>query len=753
MNHLPQKLQRSLFGKTKNLAICSTIALLTFLSASCGSQEGMNTDAANTNSTSTASKSIANNASNSSSLLASLSQLYPNGQLPANRVAQATQELAQNPTALLLTSATPSAIKQQKSASTLQAQAIAADYQPVQRVQNTTLYGAYFFSIYPTEVSNALATNPNWALEGPAFWASLATGTELYPVHRFRNKTNGSYLYSIYETERSDIATNYAATFEYEGVAWYARQTTAIGWSALYRFRNKTNGTYLFSAYESEKDAIVANYPDVFALEGIAYYVRQDAPVDAVVPIIPVIPLPAVVTNITPITAGRGIATTFTITGSSLPLTAVLTVQGATCLAATGNTSTGFSQICTLNGTTGTRSLSVNSASGGTVIDATRSVFVPVLPDTGITSSQCYKASSDILSSCAFSVFAGTAYDLNSQQDGMVGLDKTAPAAADGKLGFSFSEVSNPAGGNFPKADCIKDNLTGLVWEVKTNLGLRDGRITYTNYDSTTTLQKSDGAGGYIAPTTAEVNAATNSTGYKNAVNASSLCGYTDWRLPTPNEVISIMDFGVAFPGPAVDPVWLPYVSSGFVWAATPSYLSPQSVWLGSFDYGGVYLDNSRDISRGIVLVRDTTVSSQYIVSANGQEVTDSQTGLIWRRCSEGQTWSGSTCAGFASSYTHEAALAQATAQTIATNVAWRLPNFKELSSIANRANANPSIDTSAFPSTPSARFWSSTPYTTGTPEIRNPYYAKYVDFSNGTGYGAYGRSFMHNIRLVRSSP
>lgn len=755
MNHLPQTLQRSLCGKTKNLVICSTIALLTFLLASCGSQEGVNTDVATTNNSLTASKSIANNVeinakNTNSSLLTSLAPLYPNGQLPANRVAQAVQELTQNPTALLLTSAAPSAVKQQKLGVTLQPLALAADYQPVQRVQNTTLYGAYFFSIYPTEIATALATNPNWALEGPAFWASLATGTDLYPVHRFRNKTNGSYLYSIYETERADIATNYSITFEYEGVAWYARQTAATGWNALYRFRNKTNGTYLFSAYESEKDDIVASYPEVFALEGIAYYVRQDAQAD---PVVPIITLPAAVTAITPSTAGRGIATIFSVTGSSLPLTATLTVQGATCQAATSNTSTGFSQTCTLSGTTGTRSLSVNSSSGGTVIDNSRSVFLPVLPDTGITSSQCFKAGSNDLSSCVQSRDPTSAYGLNKQQDGMVGLDTTSPAAADGKLGFSYSEVPNPAGGNFPKADCIKDNLTGLVWEVKTNLGLRDGRIKYTNYDSTITLQKSDGAGGYIAPTTAEMNATTNSIGYKNAINANSLCGYTDWRLPTPNEVISIMDFGVAFPGPAVDPAWLPNVAAGFVWAATPSYLSPQSVWLGSFNYGGVYLDNSRDNSQGIVLVRGTTVSSQYIVSANGQEVTDSQTGLIWRRCSEGQTWSGSTCTGFASSYTHEAALAQATAQTLATNVAWRLPNFKELSSIANRANANPSIDTSALPSTPSARFWSSTPYTTGTPEVRDPYYAKYVDFSNGTAYGAASRPQMLNVRLVRSSP
>ena len=655
-------------SQAKHWLIYTSIALL----AACGSQESTNSDTktplTGVNIASTAPDIVADNTvpvepSSDSKLLTSLATNYPNGQLPAKRVAQAAADLLQNPAALNITagnqiSAQSQSIQAQSQliqpqSSPIQAQATSADYAPVQRIQNTTLYGAYFFSIYPGEVTTALATNPNWALEGPAFWASLATGTDLHPVHRFQNKLNGSYLYTIYDSERANIVANYAATFAYEGVAWNARQTTASGWSALYRFRNKTNGTYLFSAFESEKDAIVANYPTVFELEGVAYYVRQDAPID----------------------------------------------------------------------------------------------FVFRLPDTGITISQCYRAGSNVLSSCAGSRDPTSANGLNNRQDGMLGLDVTTPAAADGKLGFSYSEVPNPAGGNFPKADCVKDNLTGLVWEVKTNLGLRGGRVTYTNYDSTTTLQKSNGVGGYIAPTTAEVNATTNSIGYKNAINANSLCGYSDWRLPTPNEVISIMDFGVAFPGPAVDPVWLPNVAAGFVWAATPSHLSPQRAWLGSFDYGGVVLEDSRDLLRGIVLVRGTTVNSQYIVSANGQEVTDSQTGLVWRRCSEGQTWSGSTCTGFASGFTHEAALSQATAQTFATNVAWRLPNFKELSSIANRASANPTIDTSAFPSTPSAKFWSSTPY------IGDPYYAKYVDFSDGTSYGGNYRPGMSNVRLVRSSP
>jgi hypothetical protein len=151
---------------------------------------------------------------------------------------------------------------------------------PVQRAQNTTLFGSYFFSIFPSEMTNALATNPTWNLEGTAFHASLGLNPGLAPVYRFRNLINGSYLYTINEGEKSDIIANYSATFTLEGTAWYASPVPATGFSALYRFRNLTNGTYLFSAYEAEKDAIVANYAGIFLLEGISYYVRQTAPLE-----------------------------------------------------------------------------------------------------------------------------------------------------------------------------------------------------------------------------------------------------------------------------------------------------------------------------------------------------------------------------------------------------------------------------------------------------------------------------------------
>jgi hypothetical protein len=135
--------------------------------------------------------------------------------------------------------------------------------------------------------------------------------------------------------------------------------------------------------------------------------------------------------------------------------------------------------------------------------------------------------------------------------------------------------------------------------------------------------------------------------------------------------------------------------------------------------------------------------AAPFTVSADGQEVTDTKTGLIWRRCAEGMTASGGTCTGTASAFTHEAALMRASAQATA-GVAWRLPNVKELSSIADKSRSNPAIDTVAFPATPSSWFWSSSPY------VGNAYYAWFVNFNYGFDYGGY-RGSTYYVRLVRA--
>jgi Protein of unknown function (DUF1566) len=143
------------------------------------------------------------------------------------------------------------------------------------------------------------------------------------------------------------------------------------------------------------------------------------------------------------------------------------------------------------------------------------------------------------------------------------------------------------------------------------------------------------------------------------------------------------------------------------------------------------------------LLLAATLAHSQtrYTYSTAGDEVTDTKTGLTWRRCSEGQTWSGISCTGIAATYTHEQALAHAKAQAGAAG--WRLPSVKELSGIAEKTRTDPVIDTSAFPATPSYWYWSSTPY------AGNSGFAWSVLFNNGN-VSSYDRGNYYHVRLVR---
>ncbi len=140
-----------------------------------------------------------------------------------------------------------------------------------------------------------------------------------------------------------------------------------------------------------------------------------------------------------------------------------------------------------------------------------------------------------------------------------------------------------------------------------------------------------------------------------------------------------------------------------------------------------------------LLCVQETPAQARFTYSATGAEVTDVQAGLVWRRCSEGQVWSAGVCSGTPTAFTHEQALAYAKTQTV-----WRIPNIKELSSLVDSGRFNPAIDGNAFPLTPSALYWSS------SPDVRLPSLAWTVDF----GLGGVASNNRHSstvlLRLVR---
>jgi hypothetical protein len=455
--------------------------------------------------------------------------------------------------------------------------------------------------------------------------------------------------------------------------------------------------------------------------------------------------------SVFPKIATQNVKTDFVVEGVNIPADAQLVFDTLTCDAPTHRTETTFNQKCTMgNGTSAMGRLflpSKNKLLGERPIQLIPAVVEPLytgnLPDTGITSAQCYGAGSSEWISCT----SAAAIALNSKQDGMIGRDVTAPAAANGVLGFSYSDVPKPTGGVYAKTECVKDNITGLTWEGKPTSGLRSNNLTYTNYDSTTKTQKS-----YAAipsyPTQSEIDAATNSVGYKNYVNSIALCGYTDWRLPTVPEFDGLMN--IAPDASYLDDIWFPNRFDTEQWTSTDNgsltapFTSTQA-WMVVFGYN--IESTSRDVTHGVRLVRGSVVSelNRYSYINNGIEVLDSKTKLIWKRCAEGRAWNGTSCIGEADAYTPEAALVQASMQT-----GWRLPNRKELVSIIDFSNSAPFTNNEVFHSE------RDTPYLTSTPVDYGSYLIWEADLNAQAR--AIGTTFRHSgetrhIRLVRNAP
>lgn len=124
-----------------------------------------------------------------------------------------------------------------------------------------------------------------------------------------------------------------------------------------------------------------------------------------------------------------------------------------------------------------------------------------------------------------------------------------------------------------------------------------------------------------------------------------------------------------------------------------------------------------------------------------GAEVYDSQTKLIWARCSAGQEWKDGHCTGTINNFSFEAAQKQ-------TSGGWRVPTKDELFTLIDTGRKGfPVVDTAAFPDMdPGHRwYWSSTP--------NGKTIAWYVDFANGYTSGFIDEANVFSVRLVKGNP
>jgi len=352
----------------------------------------------------------------------------------------------------------------------------------------------------------------------------------------------------------------------------------------------------------------------------------------------------------------------------------------------------------------------------------------PANVDSGIRDDQCYTEGTARLDACATSALHG--------QDGQLGRDAD-PATNDprgGLLGFAFTKICNsgeaagsgtcpadpPLGPGADQWACVRDEVTGIMWEVKTTWGFRDRTLKYTNYSPAWNP-------------VGEYGSATDASGFISRVNKAALCGFKDWQLAHTDKVQTIIAYGIDTPGAArVDAAFFPTIKPNWYWNASPNPSSERTAFAVNFADGAGSNDADRSTPRYVQAIRngkdEHAGTGRYEVSADGTEVRDTTVTaqLTWRRCVEGMAWDGATCSGTPMVFTHDQALKWAMLQSATTGVAWRVPNVKEQSWIVQREIPSPPIAHKTFPGTPAAPTW------TSTPEVGTSDRAWAIDFGVG---------------------
>lgn len=248
---------------------------------------------------------------------------------------------------------------------------------------------------------------------------------------------------------------------------------------------------------------------------------------------------------------------------------------------------------------------------------------------------------------------------------------------ANTRLGLNRSYTDNGNG-------TITDNATGLVWQ-KCSRGQNSMNCSGT----ATTV---DWIGGRI---------------YCNSLNLAG----KKWRLPTVQELESIVDYGRTT-SPMIDTAFFPLTAGSQYWTSTE--FSPLTTTaIAIFFNAGVPGRFAKSSPFSVRCV--SGVSRGYVgnFTDNGDgTVSDNSTGLVWQKCSRGQN--PTDCSGEAiQNNWSPGAISYCNSLGLASR-SWRIPNINEFKSIVDTTQPSaPMIDSSVFPNIPPVgafeRFWTST--------------------------------------------
>ena len=216
-----------------------------------------------------------------------------------------------------------------------------------------------------------------------------------------------------------------------------------------------------------------------------------------------------------------------------------------------------------------------------------------------------------------------------------------------------------------------------------------------------------------------------------------TLSGYSDWRLPSLVELVSILDLQ---PTNNIDGTYFPLTPTNNFWSSSLVVGSPsQTAWTVSFLIGWVNSDSVSYVVHNVRCVRSAAADAsappaRYVTDNTSGTVYDTQTKLTWQQTvpTRPYIWADAKtyCTG------------------VGTNLGgtgWRLPTIKELVTIVDFSQAimMPMIDPNAFPGTLDRNFWSSSPFS-------DPQFAWFIDFGLGSIMNYNFVTTLYNVRCVR---